>query len=304
MFGAHVQLSFVSIIPTSPTDLRIRIVAWLNLLGNLAIIGTGGAVRLTGSGLGCPTWPLCTEDSLVNTPEMGIHGVIEFGNRTLSGVLGVLALLLVVVTWRIVVLRVLALIVLGGIVAQAVVGGITVLSGLNSWIVGFHYLASIALVALTTAIVLRATRGLAPREPFLPRGMRLVTRVATTLLVLTMAVGVVTTGSGPHSGDETAARNGLAWDVLAHVHAYLGYALVASLVVLLVAAVRVGDRRFLAVVLVVISAVVVQIAVGIAQANLGIPPLLVGIHMVLAGVTVALTVVLVDASLRRTPAGE
>lgn len=297
-FGAHVQLDVVSVLPTRPTDLRIRIVAWLNLIGNLAIIGTGGAVRLTGSGLGCPTWPLCTEDSLVNTPEMGIHGVIEFGNRTLSGVLGVLALLLVLATWRIVRLRVLALVVLVGIVAQAVVGGITVLSGLNSWIVGFHYLASIALVAVCTALVIRAHRGLRERERFLPRWMSVTTHVATLFLVLTMAVGVVTTGSGPHSGDETAARNGFAWDVLAHVHAYLGYALVAALLVLLVGAIRVGDRRFLVAVLAVIGVVAVQIAVGIAQANLGIPPLLVGIHMVLAGITVALTVVLVDASRR------
>lgn len=288
----------MSLIPTRPTDLRIRIVAWLNLIGNLAIIGTGGAVRLTGSGLGCPTWPLCTEDSLVNTPEMGIHGVIEFSNRTLSGVLGVLALLLVLVTWRIVRLRVLAIIVLVGIVAQAVVGGITVLAGLNSWIVGFHYLASTALVAVCAAIVIRAVRGMGPRERFLPGWMRIVTHVTTALLLLTMIVGVITTGSGPHSGDESALRNGLAWDVLAHVHAYLGYALVASLVVLLVGAVQVGNRRLLVSVLVVIAAVVVQIAVGIAQANLGIPPLLVGIHMVLAGITVALTVLLVDASRR------
>lgn len=288
----------MSLFPTHPTDLRIRIVSWLNLIGNLAIIGTGGAVRLTGSGLGCPTWPLCTEDSLVNTPEMGIHGMIEFGNRTLSGVLGVLALLLVLVTWRIATLRILAIVVLAGIVAQAVVGGITVLTGLNSWIVGFHYLASTALVAVCTAIVIRATRGLGPRERFLPGWMRVVTHVATVLLLLTMIVGIVTTGSGPHSGDDSALRNGLAWDVLAHVHAYLGYALVASLVVLLLGAMRAGDRRFLVTVLMVIAAVVVQIAVGIAQANLGIPPLLVGIHMVLAGITVALTALLVDASRR------
>lgn len=291
----------MSLIPTRPTALPVRIVAWLNLIGNLAIIGTGGAVRLTGSGLGCPTWPLCTEDSLVNTPEMGIHGVIEFSNRTLSGVLGVLALLLVVVTWRFASMRILAFVVLGGVIAQAVVGGITVLTGLNSWIVGFHYLASIALVAVTTAIVLRAHRGLGAKERFLPGWMTITTHITTVLLVLTMSLGVVTTGSGPHSGDESALRNGLAWDVLAHIHAYAGYALVAALFVTLVGAIRAGERRFLVAVLVVIGVVGVQILVGIAQANLALPPLLVGIHMVLAGIAVALTVVLVDASRRLIP---
>ena len=288
----------MSLLPTSPRSRFVRVVAWLNLVGNVLIIATGGAVRLTGSGLGCPTWPLCTEDSFVNTPEMGIHGVIEFGNRTLSPVLGILAILLVVATWRLGVLRVLALVILAGVVLQGVVGGITVLTGLNAWIVGFHYLASTALVAVATAVVVRTRRDPGPRERFLPGWLRVVTHVTTALLVVVLGIGVVTTGSGPHSGDAAAARNGLAWDVLAHAHAYAGYALVAALLVFLVGAVRVGDRRLLTWLIVLIVAVAVQIVVGIVQANTGIPPLLVGIHMVLAAVTVALTVVTLDATRR------
>lgn len=290
----------MSLLPTLPTDRRLRVITWLNLVGNLVIIGTGGAVRLTGSGLGCPTWPTCTADSLITTPEMGIHGVIEFGNRLLSPVLGILALLLVLAAWRVRgAVRVLAIIVLVGVILQAIVGGITVLTGLNAWIVGFHYLASAALVAVATALLLR-TRAAAqgPRERFLPPVGRILLHASTALLLLVIVVGVVTTGSGPHSGDPDALRNGLAWDVLAHVHAWIGYALVAALLGLLVVAVRAGDRRFLGALAVVLAVVAVQIAVGIAQANLGLPPLLVGIHMVLAGVTAAVAVVLVDAARR------
>src|SRR5690606_28352167 len=79
---------FVAWLPTR-IDRRIRVFAWLSFLAEVTIIGTGGAVRLTGSGLGCPTWPTCTPDSLVPTPEMGIHGLIEFGNRTMTGVVGI-----------------------------------------------------------------------------------------------------------------------------------------------------------------------------------------------------------------------
>ena len=76
----------------SVVDRRVRIAAWASLVSQVLIIGTGGAVRLTGSGLGCPTWPRCTEDSFVSTPEMGFHGLIEFGNRLLTFVLIIIAM--------------------------------------------------------------------------------------------------------------------------------------------------------------------------------------------------------------------
>ena len=74
-------------------DGRTRLVAWIYLGAQIMLVATGGAVRLTSSGLGCPTWPKCTDDSLVNTPEMGVHGFIEFGNRLLGGVLAILAII-------------------------------------------------------------------------------------------------------------------------------------------------------------------------------------------------------------------
>src|SRR5690606_11579986 len=109
---------------------RLRLAAWLSFIAEVLIIGTGGAVRLTGSGLGCSEWPLCTPESLVPTEELGIHGVIEFGNRTLTGVVGVLALTVLVLTFLHVRarrgLRLTVRFALGGIVAgiaAAVVAG-------------------------------------------------------------------------------------------------------------------------------------------------------------------------------------
>ena len=138
-------------------DRRVRVAAWLSFLAEVLIIGTGGAVRLTGSGLGCPTWPTCTAESIVNTPEMGIHGFIEFGNRTLTGLVGILAIIVLVFVLKMRRERrdlfVLALVVVLGVVAQALVGGITVLTGLNPFIVGFHYVASVILVAVCAAFL-------------------------------------------------------------------------------------------------------------------------------------------------------
>src|SRR5690554_2547762 len=148
-------------------DARIRIAAWISFICEVAIIGTGGAVRLTGSGLGCPTWPTCTPDSLIPTAEMGIHGAIEFGNRMMTGVVGIAALVLFLLLWRIRKERpdliTLAAVVLGGVGAQAVVGGITVWTGLNPFIVGFHYVASLLLVCVSAAFLVRMNAGTGER---------------------------------------------------------------------------------------------------------------------------------------------
>mgnify|MGYP003742481877 CR=1 FL=1 len=228
-------------LPTQ-VDRRVRVLAWLSFLAEVLIIGTGGAVRLTGSGLGCPTWPRCTPDSLINTPEMGIHGIIEFGNRTLTGLVGILALAVVVLVWRMRVERrvlfVLALVVLGGVVAQAVVGGITVLTGLNPFIVGFHYIASVSLVAVCAAFLVRMYQPAGPRERVVPGWFAGLTHAITAVLALTIVFGVLTTGAGPHSGDADVARSGFDAEVLEHVHAWPGYALFALTLVLVVSAWR------------------------------------------------------------------
>ena len=141
-------------------DARVRRLAVASLIGQTLLVVTGGAVRLTASGLGCPTWPRCTDTSLVNTPEMGIHGFIEFGNRLLTFALAAVAVLMLVYLWNLRKERrdlfLLALGLLASIPAQAVIGGITVLTNLNPWVVGLHFLVSMALVVIATLLVNRA----------------------------------------------------------------------------------------------------------------------------------------------------
>ena len=286
--------------PTAPPTTRVprllRVVAWLSFLAETLIIGTGGAVRLTGSGLGCPTWPTCTADSLVATPEMGIHGVIEFGNRTLTGLVGILALAVVILVWRMRRTRrdlfVLALIVLGGVVAQAIVGGITVLTGLNPFIVGFHYVVSLILVCVCAAFLVRLDEPGGARVRVVPAWYARLTHLTTGVLALTIAFGVLTTGAGPHSGDAAAGRNGFNAEILEHVHAWPGYALLALTVTLAVVAWRRGlpTRTWVGVLL---AAETVQILVGLYQARNGLPELAVGVHMVLAALTAAAMTVVV-----------
>ncbi|GAA4056273.1 COX15/CtaA family protein [Agromyces indicus] len=271
-------------------DRRVRVAAWLSFLAQTIIIATGGAVRLTGSGLGCPTWPLCTEDSLVSTPEMGIHGVIEFGNRLMTGVVGIVALLVLLSIWRLRRERRdlwrLALVVVLGIVAQAVVGGITVWTGLNPFIVGFHYVASLLLVCVTAAYLVRLRTVPGPRVLAVPTWYARLAYASTVVLAVSIVFGVLTTASGPHSGDVDAGRTGYNAELLEHIHAWPGYALLVLTVALVIAA----RRRGLPVLgwsMVLLAVELVQIAVGLYQARNGLPPLLVGIHMVLAALMAA-----------------
>jgi len=277
----------------SGIDRRVRVFAWLSLVAQTLLIGTGGAVRLTGSGLGCPTWPRCTTDSFVNTQEMGIHGIIEFGNRMLTFVLVIVAVGMFLSILRFRAQRrdlfVLALLQGLSIPLQAVIGGITVLTGLNPYIVGTHFVISIVLVALTTVLVYRVYRGPRGFAKFAPAWFTAVTHFSTLLVAITVLLGILTTGSGPHAGDATTPRNGMNSEVLQHLHSWPAYALVGTTLFLVIAAFTGGDRfvpvrRWL---LALLAVEAVQVAVGITQARLGLPELLVGIHMVLAALLVS-----------------
>lgn len=285
-------------------DGRVRLFAWLSFLAEVLIIATGGAVRLTGSGLGCPTWPLCTPESLVPTPEMQIHGIIEFGNRTLTGLVGILAVVVLVLVWRMRHARrdlfALALVVVVGVAAQAIVGGVTVLTGLNPFIVGFHYVSSVVLVSVTAAFLARMDAEPGPRVLAVPRWYAILAHSATLVLAVTIAFGVLTTGAGPHSGDEAAGRNGFDAQVLEHVHAWPGYILFALTLVLTISAWvgRFPVRRWITALLAI---EIVQVLVGLYQARNGLPELAVGVHMVLAALTAA-TMTVVLLGLRRPAA--
>ena len=147
-----------------------KFAVWSSLVSQILIVVTGGVVRLTGSGLGCPTWPKCTPDSLVTVEEQGLHGVIEFANRLLTFALLIIAVVTLVAFWKSQ-QRVLAIALLAGIPAQAVLGGITVITGLNPWLVGAHFALSAVLIALASLLVLRLT--LAGSKPDASRPSRI-----------------------------------------------------------------------------------------------------------------------------------
>ncbi len=215
--------------------------ALANAVANGAIVVTGGAVRLTGSGLGCPTWPRCTSESFVATPELAGHGVIEFGNRLLTFVLAAVAIATVVAVWRSGRrdLRPLAVLTFLGIPAQALLGGVTVLTGLNPWTVAAHFLLSIVLIALATVLWLRS-REPGVGRPLLRRPLALLVAGTAAVTGVVLVLGTLVTGSGPHSGDvdaddvPTGDRMGFDVELISQLHADAVFLLVGLTVALLV----------------------------------------------------------------------
>lgn len=273
-------------------DRRVIAAAWATLVVQIGIVGTGGLVRLTGSGLGCPTWPRCTPDSLVATEEMGIHGVIEFGNRLLTFVLVVVAIVtfLFVVRMRRRRRDLLWLSVAIGLYVplQAILGGITVLTNLNPYVVGLHYFASVILVALSAALVVRAYAVPGPRRRAVAGWFAGLTHLTSALVLVTVVVGILVTGSGPHAGDGGAKRNGLDPEFMQHVHSWPAYALLAATLLLFVATWRTPPVLRLRLWVGLLLAVeLAQTVVGLWQARTGLPIVLVNIHMVLAVALVA-----------------
>ncbi|WP_422936486.1 COX15/CtaA family protein [Sinomonas sp. P47F7] len=289
---------FVGWLPTQ-VDARVRVLAAASLIGQIVLIVTGGAVRLTSSGLGCPTWPRCTASSLATTPEMGYHGVIEFGNRLLTFVLAAVAFAMVVALWKLRKERRdlfwLAIALLASIPAQAVIGGVSVLTNLNPWVVALHFLVSMALVVFAMLLVNRAYgrtgRHIANALPALPSSMRPVTIATAAAVALSVVLGVVVTGAGPHAGDANAPRNGLDWDLVSHIHAVPAYlvTLGALFALVVVFSRRIhGPFRFAVIWLLVLT--ILQAAVGITQYYTGIPAPLVGLHMFVAALLMAAAV--------------
>ncbi|GAP55973.1 heme A synthase [Arthrobacter sp. Hiyo6] len=269
-------------------DSTVRRLALLSLIGQTVLVVTGGAVRLTASGLGCPTWPRCTSGSLINTPEMGIHGFIEFGNRLLTFALAAIAALMLVYLWNLRKERrdlfLLALGLLASIPAQAVIGGITVLTQLNPWVVGLHFLVSMALVVFATLLVNRAYgrtgRFMDRYLPALPGSARPVMTAVAVFSAVAVTLGVVVTGAGPHAGDANAPRNDLDWDLFAHIHAVPAYLITAGAVfgLYLVFRGRITGL-FRTAVLMLFAVTILQAVIGFTQYYNGIPALLVAAHM-------------------------
>ncbi|WP_247647080.1 COX15/CtaA family protein [Arthrobacter sp. E3] len=279
-----------------------------SLIGQGVLIVSGGVVRVTGSGLGCPTWPKCTAESLTNTPAMGIHGIIEFANRTLTFALAAVGLVLLVMLWNIRKERKdlfwLAFALLASIPAQAVIGGITVLTGLNPYVVSLHFLVSAGLVVVSMLLVNRAydrTGATAPTNVRRARPLlRQLSVVAAVTSYLAVVLGTLVTGSGPHSGDSTSPRMQLDGYLSTRIHVLPVYVLVVTavlLVVLLWSRPR-GDMLRNAAILLVVS-VIFQGSIGYWQYFTGIPAILVGVHMLGASLMLAVATNIVDVALSR-----
>ena len=253
------------------------------LVMNTVIVVTGGAVRLTASGLGCPTVPKCTANSMVVTREMGVHGVIEFGNRLLTFVLTAAVVAALVTAWRARRRDLLGLagLMLLGIVAQAVLGAVTVLTGLNPLTVMAHFLLSMLLLVLAVAAHHRASTAPAQPGPVVRREIRLGAWLLTAAVAVTLVLGTVVTGTGPHSGDKNA-EDRLPFDLesVSQLHAD-GVFLVIGLVIGLLVAVRAAaapaplPRR----VAVLLGVVLAQGLVGYVQYATDLPVTLVMAHV-------------------------
>ncbi|WP_309135911.1 COX15/CtaA family protein [Brevibacterium oceani] len=283
---------------------KIRIAAWAMLIAQAGIILTGGIVRLTGSGLGCSDWPKCTPDSLVATSEMGIHGAIEFGNRLLAIALAILGVLIALMLWRHRKKRPdlfwLDIGLLAIVPVQAVVGGITVWTKLNPWVVAGHFVPSAIAVGVAAYFVRRTY----------DTGVRLGTRASTPLptlgwivLALTAVIvvfGVLTTGAGPHSGSTMSTRNGLDNIWITRAHAFPVWLLVITTVTALVLAKRKSQTAMIAPLSVLLGVEIVQGIIGYVQYFLGVPELLVAFHMIGLSATIAAAVAVLDSAYPRS----
>ena len=262
----------------------LRPLALANLIANAALVVTGAAVRLTGSGLGCPTWPRCTDTSYTTTSAMGVHGVIEFGNR----ILGVLLALITLACFVAAVLErprrrslvLLSVVALFSVPALAVLGGITVLTRLNPWVVGLHFLLSIGLIAAAWALWRGTDEGDGPARPLVPGPIRALAAVTASAALAVIVAGVMVTGSGPHAGDEHAKRNGLDPQMVAQFHADLVFLLIGLSAALWLALRAVAaPRRAVRAALTLLIVELAQGLIGFVQYFTHLPVLLVGAHM-------------------------
>ncbi|MFF4654010.1 heme A synthase [Streptomyces sp. NPDC001381] len=269
----------------TPAPRTVQRAALSALVMSVVIVVTGGAVRLTGSGLGCPTWPKCTDDSLTATGAMGFHGAIEFGNRMLTYVL------CAAVGWAIIAARSekprrQGLTRLGWaqfwvVMSNAVLGGIVVLVGLNPYTVAAHFVATSALIAVATVMWQRTREGDAAPRPLVGASVRQLVWFLVAASVLLILVGTVVTGAGPHAGDSSEVeRMPVDWETVSKVHAVLAWIVVSLtfalwFVLKAVDAPRAPLDRTRDLFLILLA----QGVIGYVQYFTDLPEVLVGLHM-------------------------
>lgn len=263
----------------------LRWAAAAALVASILIVVTGGVVRVTGSGLGCPTWPACTTSTLGPTAEMGIHGLVEFGNRVLTVVL------CIVVGWLIVVSRLQAVPVprvtrwawvqFWIIVLNAVVGGVTVLARLSPYVVAAHFLAAtLLLTAATVAWRLVGSFEDRTTPQTVPASVRRLSTALVAITAILVVAGTAVTGAGPHAGDSASVeRIPIDWGVITIAHA-----ITASAVLVLTISVWLVTRRSETFIVhrragVLVLVLVAQGIVGLVQSITGLPEMAVVLHL-------------------------
>ncbi|WP_329428226.1 COX15/CtaA family protein [Streptomyces sp. NBC_01268] len=290
----------------TPSPRTLRRAALSAVVMSVVIIVTGGAVRLTGSGLGCDTWPKCTDDSLIVTAEQGFHGFVEFGNRMLTYVLSA------AVGWAIIAARSAkprrrGLTRLGWaqfwiVMSNAVIGGITVWMGLNPWTVAGHFLAANSLLTVAVITWHRTGEGDGTPKPRVPGPVRKLSWAIVVVSALLIALGTTVTGAGKHAGDSSdVPRMPWDWTDAAHVHAVAAW-VVCALAVAMWLVLRVVDapddtRARARDLLIVLLA---QGGVGYVQYFTGVPEVMVAAHM-LGSSLMWIAVLRLALSLRERP---
>ena len=273
------------------------------LVLQVALVVTGTAVRVTGSGLGCPTWPRCTGGSLTNTAALGTHGLIEFGNRLLAVVMEGLGIALVLAVRRLPhppSWSRLALLQAAVVPLQAVIGGLLVLSGLNPYVLILHFLTSFPLVYGAAALLRRVLDATPSHDPRTEHGRsdddparagsvdhRLVGVLSGALVAasaLVLVLGTLVTGTGPHAGDPTVSRLPFNPQNVTRLHADAVYLLSGLTLAAALAGWRTPYRRTL---LGLVALLVAQGGIGYWQYFTGVPAVLVALHVL--GATLVFT---------------
>lgn len=280
--------------------------SWASLVANIGIIVTGAVVRLTGSGLGCATWPQCNDGSYVPHGAISHHELIEFGNRTLTFVLIAIAVACWLSTRRVAtgssdrerLIRRLTLVIALGIPFQGVIGGITVLTKLNPFVVALHLLLSLALVVLIVRLLFAIHDVVPDRVGRLERWLAI---AVFTLMAVACWLGTVVTGSGPHAGDGGAARTGFPIETVARIHSGSVWLTVFTTVALVVLSLRGGHATVRRWALVLLGVELVQGALGYLQYFTGLPVPVVLLHLLGAALaTACAAAVLFSSAFRQT----
>lgn len=282
-----------------------RILAWTAVVSTAVMSIAGVTVRLTGSGLGCSTWPDCQPGSLipVEHAEMEMfHQMVEFIHRGIAVIVLIAFLGTFVLVWRIRPRRrqVLSLAAVGpvGVLFEATLGGVVVLSELQWWLVGTHFLVSLILIFVGTIVAVRLGETDGPIEYVVPRPLAVFTWVTAGVLGVVVLLGIMTTGSGPHAGDASVQRLSIPMYHLAPRHEDWMHIYLGMLVTLIVVFFIVGiPRRLKIAMLVLIGLTIAQGTIGIVQYALGVPEVLVGFH-ILGAVSLVSTAAFVGLATR------